>query len=88
MENFQCVQHGKYKTKEKLLFGFDTIIRFEIDTIKFFVWKMLYNFLSIDSIFQSRGYSLASKCVRCDNVEDIVHVFYKNQLARGLGISF
>lgn len=50
--------------------------------LSFFAWRLLFNYLPIDTILQSRGFSLVSKCECCGDVESAMHLFVEGDMAR------
>ncbi|GAA0140830.1 hypothetical protein LIER_42630 [Lithospermum erythrorhizon] len=56
--------------------------------MSFLSWRLHQHWLPVDSILQSRNLSLASKCVCCNQVESLQHVFFSNTVAANIWISF
>ncbi|GAV91513.1 zf-RVT domain-containing protein, partial [Cephalotus follicularis] len=51
--------------------------------IAFFIWKTIFNGISVDQNIQTRGIPLASKCRCClnSNVETLEHLFFQGHVA-------
>ncbi|GAA0167741.1 reverse transcriptase [Lithospermum erythrorhizon] len=56
--------------------------------MSFLSWRLLLHWLPVDSILQTRNTSLASKCVCCNHVESLQHVFFTNPVAANIWSSF
>ncbi|GAV83505.1 zf-RVT domain-containing protein [Cephalotus follicularis] len=52
-------------------------------TIAFFIWKTIFNGISVDQNIQRRGIPLASKCRCClnSNVETLEHLLFQGDVA-------
>ncbi|GAA0174958.1 hypothetical protein LIER_41825 [Lithospermum erythrorhizon] len=56
--------------------------------MSFLSWRLHYHWLLVESILQSRNTSLASKCICCNHVESLQHVFFTNKVAANIWTSF
>ncbi|GAV67199.1 zf-RVT domain-containing protein [Cephalotus follicularis] len=50
--------------------------------IAFFIWKAVFNGISVDKNIQQRGISLASKCTCCSNpnIESLEHLLFQGEV--------
>ncbi|GAA0163541.1 hypothetical protein LIER_43652 [Lithospermum erythrorhizon] len=81
---WEIIREEKQLSTLKALFWHPNIPK----KMSFLSWRLHQHWLPVDSVLQSRNLSLASKCVCCNKVESLQHVFFSNTVAANIWISF